>query len=80
MYQLGYLAFMSLVSGGIEQPTPNLFCTLQVDRISDLLENRQNSMIIGARKIVLQSGSVASQLYGGLTQVIERQRHRYEVC
>lgn len=61
------------------QQTHVLHYMPQVDRISDLLENRQNSMIIGARKIVLQSGSVASQLYGGLTQVIERQRHRYEV-
>lgn len=37
------------------------------------------NMVLGARKISLQEGSLASRLYGGLTAIMERQRHRYEV-
>eukprot|EP00668_Euglena_longa_P000532 GGOE01000657.1.p1 GENE.GGOE01000657.1~~GGOE01000657.1.p1 ORF type:complete len:614 (-),score=109.36 GGOE01000657.1:339-2180(-) len=37
------------------------------------------TMVLGARQIKLQPNSIASQLYGGLTEIVERQRHRYEV-
>lgn len=37
------------------------------------------TMVLGARNIKLKEGSVASKLYGGLTEIVERQRHRYEV-
>lgn len=36
-------------------------------------------MILGARKIILKPGSLISKLYGGLEEITERQRHRYEV-
>jgi len=36
-------------------------------------------LVLGARTIKLKAGSVASRLYGGVTEVVERQRHKYEV-
>jgi CTP synthase len=37
------------------------------------------TMVLGARTIRLRSDSMAYKLYGGLTEIVERQRHRYEV-
>uniref|UniRef100_A0A7S1HRZ1 CTP synthase (glutamine hydrolyzing) n=2 Tax=Eutreptiella gymnastica TaxID=73025 RepID=A0A7S1HRZ1_9EUGL len=37
------------------------------------------TMVLGARNVFLQPGSTCSKLYGGLTEIVERQRHRYEV-
>lgn len=37
------------------------------------------TMVLGARNIKLGANSMASKLYGGLTEIVERQRHRYEV-
>eukprot|EP00669_Euglena_mutabilis_P004432 TRINITY_DN1576_c0_g1_i1.p1 TRINITY_DN1576_c0_g1~~TRINITY_DN1576_c0_g1_i1.p1 ORF type:complete len:348 (+),score=135.61 TRINITY_DN1576_c0_g1_i1:562-1605(+) len=37
------------------------------------------TMVLGGRHIKLRETSTASVLYGGLTEITERQRHRYEV-
>eukprot|EP00667_Euglena_gracilis_P003108 EG_transcript_3118 len=37
------------------------------------------TMVLGARTVKLQRNSLCSKLYGGVTEVEERQRHRYEV-
>lgn len=37
------------------------------------------TMVLGARHIKLDPSSMACKLYGGLTEIVERQRHRYEV-
>eukprot|EP01006_Ploeotia_vitrea_P007448 TRINITY_DN17085_c0_g1_i1.p1 TRINITY_DN17085_c0_g1~~TRINITY_DN17085_c0_g1_i1.p1 ORF type:complete len:638 (+),score=45.25 TRINITY_DN17085_c0_g1_i1:24-1916(+) len=37
------------------------------------------SMILGSKKVILDPDSTASKLYGGVKEITERHRHRYEV-
>jgi CTP synthase len=61
----------------INPETPHPVITLLPDQYA--LEGLGGNMRLGGKEIELSPGSQVSRLYGGVTRVRERFRHRYEV-
>lgn len=61
----------------IDEETPHPVIDLLPEQYD--LEDLGGTMRLGAHDTEIQAGSLASEVYGGVTECTERHRHRYEV-